>query len=281
MFKRALCLLAIGSQLFSQAASAQAAAALVPAYIYPEPGDWQPLYTQLTNHPDVFFNIIINPNSGPGEGTDPGTDYVREITQLRTYSNVRLVGYVALNYTNKPIATVKSQVAQYAGWPAAIRLDGVFFDEAPSDADAAKVAYVQDAITAVRASSGLGSDPYVVTNPGYPPARPYLYNEDDGDLVPDLSLVYEEAYSSWTANAEALSQTIWDLDVDDGELAIMLHDFPTATACADITALVNDFKGNVGVGTLWFTNDPSYGVWPDATLWNEYLNAFVNGGSAC
>lgn len=51
MFKRALCLLAIGSQLFSQAASAQAAAALVPAYIYPEPGDWQPLYTQFATSP--------------------------------------------------------------------------------------------------------------------------------------------------------------------------------------------------------------------------------------
>ncbi|KAK7710583.1 hypothetical protein SLS57_008350 [Botryosphaeria dothidea] len=281
MLQRALFLLAMGSQLFSQTASAQAAAALVPAYIYPEVDAWQPLYNQLSAHPDVFFNIIINPNSGPGDGTSPGSDYEREITRLRTYTNVRLVGYVALNYTNKPIATVKSQIAQYAAWSSAIKLDGVFFDEAPSDDDATKIAYVQDAITDVRGSAGLGSGPYVVTNPGYPPARAYLYNEDDGDLVPDLSLVYEEAYATWTANAETISQKIWDLDVDDNGLAVMLHDFPTTLACGDVTTLIDGFKGNVGVGSLWFTDDVSYNRWPDATLWSEYLKAFVNGGSAC
>lgn len=46
MLQRALFLLAMGSQLFSQTASAQAAAALVPAYIYPEVDAWQPLYNQ-------------------------------------------------------------------------------------------------------------------------------------------------------------------------------------------------------------------------------------------
>lgn len=131
------------------------------------------------------------------------------------------------------------------------------------------------------ANAGLSASPYVVTNPGYPPARAYLYNANDDSLVPDLSLVYEEAYSTWTTDQDTVKDLIWGLDVDNGSLAVMLHDVPATIACADLSALVDDFKGNVGVNTLWFTNDSDYQVWPDATLWNEYLNAFASGGSAC
>ncbi|KAL0260114.1 hypothetical protein SLS55_005859 [Diplodia seriata] len=114
MLKRALCLFALGAQLVNAQVNV-AAAALVPAYIYPNTETtWQPLYTQIKNFPNVKFNVIINTDSGPGTGALPDTSYQREILKLRTFKNVRLVGYVAVNYTNKALATVKAEVAKYA-----------------------------------------------------------------------------------------------------------------------------------------------------------------------
>ncbi|OJD37914.1 cell surface spherulin 4-like protein [Diplodia corticola] len=288
MLKRALCLLALGAQLVNAQVNV-AAAALVPAYIYPETATtWQPLYTQIKNYPNVKFNVIVNPESGPGAATLPDANYQREILKLRTYKNVRLVGYVAVNYTNKALPTVKAEVAKYASWPAtskntALSVDGIFFDEAPSDAATAKITYMQSATKYTRsfASTGLSATPYVVTNPGYPPARSYLYNATDTTIVPDLSLVYEEAYATWVANEDTVDAAIWALNVDDAKLAVMLHGVPKATACADVGALVDELKGNTGVRTLWFTDDADYQVWPDATLWARYLKAFASGGTAC
>ncbi|KAK0658618.1 hypothetical protein DIS24_g4673 [Lasiodiplodia hormozganensis] len=288
MLRRAFGLLALGAQLV-QAQVNVAAAALVPAYIWPETETtWQPLYDQIEGHASVQFTIIINPGSGPGPNSLPDAAYQREILKLHDYDNVRLVGYVAVNWTNKAQSTVEAEVAKYAGWPsasgnAALSVDGIFFDEAPTDNDSAKITFMQSVTTYTRsfANAGLSASPYVVTNPGVPPARAYLYNANDDSLVPDLSLVYEEAYSTWTTDQDTVRDRIWGLDVDNGSLAVMLHDVPATIACADLSALVDEFKGNVGVNTLWFTNDSDYQVWPDATLWNEYLSAFASGGSAC
>ncbi|KAL1617217.1 hypothetical protein SLS54_007995 [Diplodia seriata] len=293
MLKRALCLFALSAQLVNAQVNV-AAAALVPAYIYPNTETtWQPLYTQIKNFPNVKFNVIINTDSGPGTGALPDTSYQREILKLRTFKNVRLVGYVAVNYTNKALATVKAEVAKYASWPTAAKntalsVDGIFFDEAPTAAAAAALNYMRSATqytrTLATSSSGgfgLGASPYVVTNPGYPPARPYLYNATSPAVVPDLSLVYEQSLGNWTEHQSEIDELVWALDVDDARLAVMLHDVPKATTCGDVGALVDGLKGNTGVQTLWFTDDADYQVWPDAVLWARFLKAFASGGSAC
>ncbi|GME25884.1 Spherulation-specific family 4 [Neofusicoccum parvum] len=320
MFSRALFLLALSSQLLSRTVEAVGANALVPAYIYPlSATTWQPLYDQIAAHPNIKFNVIINPGSGPGADALPGADYEREVKKLKTYTNTRLVGYVAVNYTNKDISLVQGEIAKYAGyflhphllqsrpsfpalppcrsyrmqilinplyfsWKSAssdtVSVDGIFFDEAPSDNVPAHISYLKSATAYARsfANTGFPAAPYVVTNPGISPAnRTYLLPPNQ----PDLSLVYEEWYSNWTTNTGAKRQQIWDLDVDDSMLAVMLHDVPTALTCTQINDLVDDLKDNVGVQTLWLTEDHDYQVWPAAALWEKYSKSFEDGGSAC
>ncbi|KAJ9476188.1 Spherulin 4-like cell surface protein [Pseudozyma hubeiensis] len=106
---------------------------ILPLYIYPEGGAWDPLFTAIKNNPTAAFTVIINPDSGPGQGTDPGADYSDNIKKLRATAGanqiLELVGYVATDYGSKDAGLVKSQVLQYHNWTSAIRPDGIFFDE--------------------------------------------------------------------------------------------------------------------------------------------------------
>lgn len=52
-------------------------------YIYPSPSAWQPLYTSLPTYPNVTFDLIINPASGPGSATYPDANYNAAISKLR------------------------------------------------------------------------------------------------------------------------------------------------------------------------------------------------------
>lgn len=185
--------------------------------------------------------------------------------------------------------TPKKTLTPPNSWKAAsknaISVSGIFFDEAPSASNTTQIAYMQTAIQAARTTSntnnGLGASPYVVTNPGVPPANRTYLVAPGGKPVPDLALVYEEWYANWTTNTQAKRQAIWAEDVADERLAVMLHHVPKGLACAQVDGLVRDLKGNVGVGTLWFTEAAGYGVWPEAGLWGRFLKAFGNGGSAC
>lgn len=51
------------------------------------------------------------------------------------HNNVRIVGYVATTYATKPLEHARADINRYIGWVRpniGIRLDGVFFDETPS-----------------------------------------------------------------------------------------------------------------------------------------------------
>lgn len=109
---------------------------LVPLYVYPTPNAWDPLYTAIRNNPTAAFTVIINPNSGPGAGTAPDSDYSAAIKTLRASAGanqiLELVGYVPTGYGKRSVAAVKADVKKYAGWPASVAMDGIFLDEAPT-----------------------------------------------------------------------------------------------------------------------------------------------------
>ncbi|SPC62252.1 related to Spherulin 4 precursor [Ustilago sp. UG-2017b] len=106
---------------------------LVPLYIYPLPNAWDPLYTALRNNPTVAFTVVVNPNSGPGTGKAPNSDYAAAIKRLRAIAGanqiLELVGYVRTDYGKRAEAEVKADVAKYVGWADGVKLDGIFFDE--------------------------------------------------------------------------------------------------------------------------------------------------------
>lgn len=121
---------------------------LVPLYIYPTtsgPG-WTPLFsaldTALDRNPSLEFLVVINPGNGPGlDYPIPNADYQTALSKLSGYENVKVIGYVHCSYGQRELGEIEKDVQDYLGWLEfaergewAIRLDGIFVDEVPTDA---------------------------------------------------------------------------------------------------------------------------------------------------
>lgn len=111
--------------------------------------------SRATAHRNVDFTVILNPCSGPCMGSLPDQVYLDEIPKLRSYPNIRTLGYVATNYAEKPIENVLAEIDTYAKWPKVsnitkMRVDGIFLDETPSTYDAEEYEYLQTVSRAVR-----------------------------------------------------------------------------------------------------------------------------------
>ncbi|KUJ17374.1 uncharacterized protein LY89DRAFT_684436 [Mollisia scopiformis] len=122
---------------------------LFPLYFYPDPGAWQPLYTSLSSYPSVTFDVIINPDSGPGSTVYPDSNFIAGIAELNSYPNANLLGYVHTSYATRNLTVVESEIAQYENWSkyedADIAVAGIFFDEAPDTYSEASYQYMESA----------------------------------------------------------------------------------------------------------------------------------------
>lgn len=83
-------------------------------------------------------------------GSLPDQVYLDEIPKLRSYPNIRTLGYVATHYAEKDIQDVLAEVDVYGRWPkmtnnTKMRVDGIFFDETPSTYDPDDYAYLKRA----------------------------------------------------------------------------------------------------------------------------------------
>ena len=112
-------------------------------------------------NPHLNFSVIVNPCSGPCLDSIPEAPYLTELPKLKAYPNIRTIGYVATNYTNKPIETVIAEIDTYARWTDLLNdtrmaVDGIFFDETPGPYDWQSHAFLQTAANEVRNQSGLG-----------------------------------------------------------------------------------------------------------------------------
>ncbi|KAI7653369.1 hypothetical protein KC318_g14296, partial [Hortaea werneckii] len=65
---------------------------LVPLYMFPFPGAWDPLLQAAQKHPEINFQAIINPDSGPGQGTCPGPEHTTALANLIAYPNIQTLG---------------------------------------------------------------------------------------------------------------------------------------------------------------------------------------------
>lgn len=60
--------LAILSAIIAFASLVSSTGILIPLYVWPEDDTtWEPVYTAVAAHPDILFQVIINPDSGPGD----------------------------------------------------------------------------------------------------------------------------------------------------------------------------------------------------------------------
>lgn len=101
---------------------------IIPLYVYPLPSAWDALFSVLSDFPNQPITIIINPNSGPFHPY-LYKHYFPAIRQLRQFSQVTLIGYIATQYLNKPIEQVIKEIDEYANWENDVSMDGIFFDE--------------------------------------------------------------------------------------------------------------------------------------------------------
>ncbi|RHZ70747.1 hypothetical protein CDV55_108238 [Aspergillus turcosus] len=198
------------------------ATVLFPLYIWPETNStWDPLYEQVTNYPNLNFTIIINPSSGPGNSSQPSSQYAYQIQRLNAYPNVRTVGYVRTGYASRNLTTVLQEVAIYSGWAAQspnLAMHGIFFDEVPSEYATSAAEYLATINAAAKNASGLRPDRTVIHNPGaIPDSR---YSNIDGT---DVTVVFEQSYQEYQTKHASLMA----LPANRTAYSYMIHSVPS------------------------------------------------------
>jgi hypothetical protein len=176
------------------------ATVLVPLYIYPlDEETWKPLYeayvwpdllpsrprnpdlgshsrvvkspypiltlvtNRITNHPNLDFLVIVNPNSGPGDIFVANRDYSREIPRLNAHANVVTVGYIRIDYCKRPLSEVCIEIDTYAGWATeyektGLGVGGILLDETPNHYTAERAEYLDAVCQHIKATPGIQGD---------------------------------------------------------------------------------------------------------------------------
>ncbi|KAH8694064.1 Spherulation-specific family 4 [Talaromyces proteolyticus] len=211
----------------------------VPLYVYPSPGAWGPLEQVVEAHPDLNFTVVINPGNGPGPNALPDANYTREIPRLSSYSNVRLIGYVATTYGTRNISLVNKDIETYTSWPtlsnnANLSVSGIFFDETPQLFNASHQEYYEELTALVKQSKGLGPDNFVVHNPGSVPDSRYL-------ATVDSTVVFEDTYATFLQrNDDHVFTQIPNFN--RSTICTIIHSIPENVQDAELKSLVGDAR---------------------------------------
>ncbi|EED17159.1 cell surface spherulin 4-like protein, putative [Talaromyces stipitatus ATCC 10500] len=217
---------------------------LLPLYVYPLSGAWDAVYNAASAYPDVTFNVIVNPDSGPGAGQYPDSTTIPAINKLNSYPNVQTLGYVHTSYASQSVSKVESNVSVYAGWASYsesnIAVKGIFFDEAPNNDDPTSTDYMSNAASYAR---GLGLD-CIIFNPGALTTATAYY--DAADLIVNEEIAYSSYSKSSTVDVIPSQYR--------NQSAIILHDTPSG---ADISSLVSTIVG-AGIAAFYATEDCCY-----------------------
>lgn len=62
---------------FSMASTVFSTGIIIPLYVWPtDESTWSPVYNAISSHPNIQFQVIVNPDSGPGDTSmNTITDY--------------------------------------------------------------------------------------------------------------------------------------------------------------------------------------------------------------
>ncbi|KAK4695269.1 hypothetical protein P7C71_g2461, partial [Lecanoromycetidae sp. Uapishka_2] len=238
---------------------------LVPLYLYPgnSASAWSNVTAAIAANPHVDWQIIINPNSGPGT-YPPDANYIAGVSKINSYPNAVTLGYVDTGFTQISYSTLESQVDTWANWStytaANIAIHGIFFDDVSDDASSSSYNYYQQA--AAYAHSTMPSKPApVVFNPGTTaPDQLFAYA--------DTIVQYEGQLSTYkdTATISTFNQAF------DQQTAIVIYD---TTTTANVKTYVHDMAVN-GIEAVYFGVDCCYGVF-SLDLLNLVASAVYTG----
>lgn len=235
--------------------AASATRILLPLYVYPSAvyndnaSNWQSLLTTIRNHPAVNFDIVINPDSGPG-GVGFGKDdinYRTGVQLLNAQSNVRTLGYVHTNYGGIPASNVSNNVTTWASWPSPYNVNGIFFDETPNSNGRTpnEATYMSGLASTTRSTAGTvgGKLVYNVGQKVVPANEASYFGSGGGDSV----IVFEQTWAVYqTTNPVANN-------VPSGKAAkcaLVTHTFSGTLAA--LTTAINNVR-TAGIGSVWFT----------------------------
>jgi hypothetical protein len=208
---------------------------LLPLYIYP---NWYErdkyLWKQVAlAAKQVQIVAIINPNNGPDNGP-PNTDYQQGIKDLRQ-AGVKLVGYVATNYTKRDLQAVKTDIDLYIKH---FNVDGIFIDESANTQD--KLSYYQQIYKHIKARS---SRYQVIINPGTDITESYIQ-----EPVADVVVIFENYQKVWTK----YNPPAYVKNYAPEHFAALIH-----TVAADRQSIKNtiDRAAKHKFGYIYITND--------------------------
>ena len=222
---------------------------LVPLYSYPftSASAWSNVTAAIKAYPQVQWQVIVNPNSGPGTtGCPTDTNYIDAISILNGFANVMTLGYVDTKYTNRAYSAVIQDINTYASWwdcnePGYnISIDGIFFDDVNNTASTSVFTYMENASN--YAYSQVPSDVTpVIFNPGtLAPTQLFSYC--------DTVVEFENLYTSY--NNVTTIKTIPSGYRDQS--AILVTNTPETTA--PIASLVHTMA-SYGIEAVYFTTD--------------------------
>ena len=265
--------------LSALASTASATGILIPLYVYPSAvfndgaANWQPVRDAIQAHPDVPWQVVINPDSGPGGTRQPGngdTNYISGVSQFNALSTtgfpVTTVGYVHISNGNANESEVEANITTWRDWsthtPENASVQGIFFDEAieaPGAEAGANFDYLNRVISFAR--SAFSSPISVICNFGTKPADSYY-------SICDIVIAFESCFANNAGDGcaavgvpEYLNQTTIDQYVPSPanrpQAAVLVHDYNGTNQegdTANLATLASDvqtLKAN-NVGWLYF-----------------------------
>ena len=238
------------------AVSSNALFIIFPLYLYP--GDngsaWNDVTATIEAYPGVQWQVIVNPNSGPGTtGYPSDPNIISGIAKLNSYPNVNTVGYVDTAYGQKAVSSVNAETDVYASWAgygdADIAIGGIYFDCVSSEQSSSVYSYYET--VAAHARSSISSGPHVVFNPGYrAPTQLFSYA--------DTVVEFEDSLANYEA-ADIIGQIPAEFR---GQSALQVYSTP---AGADVGGLIGTMAQG-GIEAVYFGEDCCYKVYSKALL---------------
>jgi len=234
---------------------------LAPLYIYPSSGAWDPLFTSIAQNPTLSFNVVINPNSGPGNTIYPNSDYITSVAKLNSYTNAQTIAYVHTSFGTRPTADVEADINAYSNWAqytaSDIHVDGIFLDEASTNIS--YVPYMANLYTYIKQTLPRNTGATVITNPGVNIDASFYKYADYVNAFENVEAVWsQQGSSSIPATVRAKSTVV-----------IYSYDASDATMLQDIESM-----GEAGIAGCFISAQDNYSTM--STSWSTFVATMAN-----
>jgi hypothetical protein len=231
---------------------------LIPAYFRATNGLWHTTCDAVVQR-RATATLVMNPDSGPGAGTDENYRLAMDYCHARGQT---VVGYVTTDHANRPVGDVTADIDRWYQLYPGVR--GVFLDEMSNHDDGDSRAYYSQLYRLVKQRS---SQHQVVGNPGIAATTPWQVTTP----VVDVLVVFEGPFQRRRPNDAATPYRDWRppswvASRSAGFFAHIVYESPDP---ATTRAICVESWGNRNAGWIYVTPDgrPNpFDQIPDAAL---------------